>query len=128
MTNEKIKRVLVVDDEDSIRKLMADIISRQGYEVLVASDGQNALHVLGHEKEISLIVTDLVMPELNGIDLILTVMNSYPHISIIAISGGGGITGRFDYLPVAKLIGAKCVVNKPFSPEELAEVVNSQLR
>jgi len=67
------------------------------------------------------------MPEKSGLELIMDLAENYPDLPVIAISGGGGITGRFDYLPIAKLIGAKQIVNKPFKIDEIRKLVHDIL-
>jgi CheY-like chemotaxis protein len=67
------------------------------------------------------------MPKMNGIDLVMALRRQYPALKIIAISGGGGITGRFDYLPVANLVGAARVIRKPFALAEMRTAVRELL-
>ena len=67
------------------------------------------------------------MPEKSGLDLIMELRKINPDIKVIAISGGGGIHGRFDYLPIAKLIGAMKVIQKPFRVDEVKAAVNGLL-
>ena len=119
-------RILIVDDDDSIRILMKEMLQDAEHSIFEATNGSEAKQTLMKEK-IDLIVTDLVMPEKSGIDLILELKDSHSSVPIVAVSGGGGITGRFDYLPIAKLIGADRVLNKPFSASVFREVVDTAL-
>jgi len=119
-------KILVVDDEESVREMVSGMIASSGYDVVVAENGVQAM-VACDDTEIDLIITDIVMPEKNGIDFIMDVRKKYPDIPIIAISGGGGITGRYDYLEIATLIGAHNVLKKPFSLHELRVAVTSAL-
>ena len=119
-------RILVVDDEASMRRLLKEILTQDKHDILEAETGAQAC-TLFRQQSADLIITDLVMPEVNGIDLIMELKKEFPDIRIIAISGGGGITGRFDYLAIAKLIGAKHVIGKPFQVAELRAVVNQVL-
>lgn len=119
-------RILVVDDEASVRKMVTNMIASVGYEVIEASSGAEAYDAC-KEASIDLIITDVVMPDKNGIDLIMEVKEEYPNLPVIAISGGGGITGRFDYLEIAKLVGAKIILKKPFTTTELRSAVDNIL-
>jgi len=120
-----MKRVLIVDDEAQMRSLLEDLLD-EDYEVMTASNGSEALQRL-QEGGAELVITDLVMPTMNGIDLVMAVRKQYPTLKIIAISGGGGITGRFDYLPVANLLGATRVIRKPFALAEMRSAVREVL-
>lgn len=119
-------KILIVDDELFVRDMMADMIKPAGYDVIVAENGAEAFDVCKKES-IDLIITDIVMPEKNGIDLIMNVKKEYPEIPIIAVSGGGGITGRYDYLEIAKLVGANNILKKPFKIEELRTAVSDAI-
>ena len=115
-----MKTILVVDDDALMLGVMKDALRRE-YSITCVSNGQEAQDLLTQEKY------DLVMPEMNGIELLMTLQNNDPTQKIIAISGGGGITGRFDYLPVAQLIGANNVLRKPFQVAELRSIVKDLL-
>ena len=114
--------VMVVDDEPAVRNLFKEILAESEHVVIEAQNGEEACEII-HETAIDLVVTDLVMPEKSGLELIMDLAENYPELPIIAVSGGGGITGRFDYLPIAKLIGAKKIVNKPFKVEEIRKLI-----
>lgn len=120
-----MKTILVVDDDALMLGVMKDALRRE-YSITCVSNGQEAQDLLTQEKY-DLVITDLVMPEMNGIELLMTLQNNDPTQKIIAISGGGGITGRFDYLPVAQLIGANNVLRKPFQVAELRSIVKDLL-
>lgn len=118
--------ILIVDDEDNIRNMISDMLSDKGHVVSQTDDPCKASEMLG-DSNIELLITDLVMPGKTGIDLIMELHESFPKLKIIAISGGGGITGRFDYLPIAKLIGADNILRKPFKFKELNIAIDSLL-
>lgn len=120
-----MKRVLIVDDEAQMRGLLEDLLE-DDYEVTTASNGAEAMQRL-QEGGTELVITDLVMPTMNGIDLVMAVRKQYPALKIIAISGGGGISGRFDYLPVANLVGAARVIRKPFALADMRTAVREVL-
>ena len=118
--------ILVVDDEAPVRNLLSDVLEKEGYSVFTAETGVEASTIY-NANQIDLIITDLVMPEKGGIDLIMELKKQDPNIKVIAISGGGGITGRFDYLPIAKLVGATEIIAKPFQVTEIRSQVAKML-
>ena len=118
--------ILVVDDEAPVRNLLKDVLEKEGYTVFTAETGVKASTIYD-SNDIDLIITDLVMPEKGGIDLIMELKKKEPNIKVIAISGGGGITGRFDYLPIAKLVGASEIIAKPFQVTEIRAQVAKML-
>ena len=120
-----MKKILVVDDEENIRFVLDELLNSD-YDVSLADNGREALALIGGTA-FDLIITDLVMPEMNGIELVIAVKNKIPNQKIIAMSGGGGITGRFDYLPVVQLLGADRIFAKPFDLHEVLAAVKSTL-
>lgn len=117
--------ILVVDDDKSILSFIDEALNSE--HVVYTSETVKDAEKITNTHKIDLLITDLVMPEKNGIDMILSFRKLYPDLHILAISGGGGITGRFDYLPIAKLIGAESTLKKPFSILELRKQVKSIL-
>lgn len=117
-------RILVVDDDEVLRTFMSEALSSLGHEVVLAKDGQEAREAC---EDINLLITDLVMPNKNGLDLIMEIIAEKPDLPILAVSGGGGITGRFDYLEISRLIGADAILTKPFQLAELREKVSQLL-
>ncbi len=118
---ERRPSVLVVDDEPDVRELLKDILETAGYEVLTARNGREAIERLT-AAAVDLIITDLVMPEQEGIETIVRIRKDYPDVHILAISGAMG-----PYLKVAKALGARDALPKPFSPEALLERVTQIL-
>jgi CheY-like chemotaxis protein len=115
-------KVLVVDDEEGIRGLFARILTGGGYEVSVAADGDQAQISL-EAGSYDLVITDLVMPNREGIETIRTIRQGYPGVKIIAISGAFG--GSF--LKAATLLGADATLLKPVDPGQLLETVRKTL-
>lgn len=118
--------VLLVDDEVSVREMVSEVICQCGHKVVTAGSVAEARGYFTSQ-EIDLVVTDLVMPEQSGIDLILEFKQIKPNVKVLAISGGGGITGRFDYLPIASLVGAGAILKKPFSINEFSKKLEELL-
>lgn len=113
--------ILLVDDDDEFLTMLTDVLERGGYQVQQASDGQQAID-LYRTQPADLVITDLVMPEKEGIQLIMELRRLNPKVKIIAISGAGESLVE-EYLKMAKVLGAQRVLAKPFSePEILAAV------
>lgn len=119
-------KILVVDDEAQVRGMLVKMLSVEQHEIIEAENGDQGCKKY-REHRPDLLITDLVMPEKNGIDMILELKKEFPAIRIVAISGGGGITGSFDYLPIAKLMGALHILQKPFSLQALKSAVAEAL-
>jgi CheY-like chemotaxis protein len=114
-------KVLVVEDNEDLRSLLEATLRREGFEVLAACDGDEALQVLG-ERRVDIIVTDLFMPERDGVETIVAIREKFPGLQIIAMSGWQSSRGP-DYLAVAREIGAAATLRKPFEPPELVRIV-----
>ena len=110
-------KILVIDDDHLVRYTLSKILSSNGHQVTTASDGQRAMTVLRDELP-DVVVTDIIMPEQEGIETIVKIRHDHPEIKIIAISGGGRIR-NVDFLEMARSLGADEVIQKPFEAEEL---------
>ncbi len=119
------KRILIVDDEAQIRTMLRKILEDAGYEVSEAPDGKVALWI-HKEKPADLIITDLIMPEKEGIETILELKKDFPDVKMIAISGGGK-GDLATYLDLARKSGADSALGKPFEKEELLKEVKDLL-
>ena len=119
------KRILVIDDEESIRESLKEMFEREGYNVIIASDGKEGTELFNKHK-VALVITDIVMPEKEGIETIIGLKKVSPDIKIIAISGGGRISAE-DYLGTAKSLGVKYTFEKPFKHEKLIAAVHELL-
>ena len=116
------KEILVIDDEPDICQLLADILTSQGHNVTCASDGLQGLNELS-KKKYDMAVTDMLMPEHDGIEFIRAAQKKHPEVRLVAISGGGHIPGA-SYLSIAKGFGVKAIVEKPFDVESILTVIN----
>ena len=113
--------ILVVDDDDLLRDFLHQTLVRAGYEVEDVADGTAALAAYRRRLH-DLVITDIVMPDKEGLETITTLRRLNTDVRIIAISGGG--VGRADdYLDVAKKLGAARVLAKPFSVNEIVTAV-----
>ena len=115
--------ILIIDDEAGIRALLRTVLEAAGYRVTEAANGRQGLERY-RLKPTDLIITDIAMPELNGLDLILELTRQFLHAKVIAISGVGGETNVLD---VAKLFGARRTFHKPFSMPQLLDAVRYEL-
>ncbi len=118
-------RILVVDDDDQMRGMLRQMLELEGHEVVEACDGKIGIK-LYREEPTDIIITDLVMPEKEGVELIMELSREFPGVKIIAISGGGRIEAG-EYLPVAKGLGAMHTFEKPFNREDLLDAVRDVL-
>ncbi len=115
-------RILVVDDEDLVRLTLRQMLEAGGHEVIEAANGKQGV-ALEAENPVDLVVTDIIMPEQEGIETIVQLRRKNPSLKIIAISGGGRMK-NMDFLKIAANVGADATLTKPFSTQELTEVVN----
>jgi DNA-binding NtrC family response regulator len=122
----KSGRILVVDDDPSIRRTLELLLSRAGYQVTQARDGIEAVR-LWREHGGDLVITDLHMPEKDGIQTIIELLSHSPRARIIAMSGGGQ-TKRLDLLGNASLLGAVLTIEKPFTITEMMALVGRALQ
>jgi CheY-like chemotaxis protein len=113
--------ILVIDDDEPIRVLLRAMLEREGYRVLDASDGNEGIKQYT-ETPTDLVITDLIMPEKEGIETIRDLRRKFPDVKIIAISGGGRI-GPDTYLKMAKVVGAFRALTKPIDRKILLKAV-----
>lgn len=118
-------KILVFDDEPSILLMIKKMLEKAGYEVDMALNGKEGMELLEKNKP-DLLITDILMPEKEGLETILELKSKYPELKIIAISGGGRI-GPEGYLPTAKLFGADMVFQKPLVQKEFLQAVSTLL-
>jgi len=120
-----LSKILLVDDDEQVRTMLRLTLEREGHEVVEAADGQVAL-ALFHDHEIDLVVTDILMPEKEGIELIMDLKAIDRNLDIIAISGGGRMDPA-EYLNWARRFGVKHTFVKPVARQELLGAVDSLL-
>ena len=114
--------ILVVDDHPIMRDVVCEMLEDAGHQVRFAAEGREALRKLSCAR-FDLVVTDIVMPEMDGIELIGEMSRRYPEIRVIAMSGGGERFPTHDGLAIARRLGAGVALNKPFQAEQLLEAV-----
>jgi two-component system response regulator (stage 0 sporulation protein F) len=115
--------ILIIDDEELVRTLLRSALEEAGYKVTEAANGRQGLE-LYRQRPADLVITDIVMPELNGLDMLIELTREFLHARVIAISGAGGGKNALD---VAKLLGARQTFQKPFSMPHLLGAVRFEL-
>jgi len=118
-------KILIIDDDAGARRMITRILVESGHEVIEAEDGVDGVRKYGEERP-NLIITDIIMPEKEGIQTITDIRSSGSTVGIIAISGGGSGGGNL-YLNMAEELGADAVLAKPFRPSELLALVEDLL-
>lgn len=119
-------RILVIDDDRMVRETLKIILTAAGHEVSLANDGKEGLKALATVQP-QLIITDILMPEKEGVETIQDLRQIVPNLPIIAISGGGRV-GNMSFLKVAQHFGANRTFAKPFEPEEILGAVSDLLK
>lgn len=119
-------RILVIDDEDMVRTTVRLILEKNGHQVIEAKNGNDGLRVAGGAKP-DLVITDIIMPEKEGLETIMEMKALVPTARIVAMSGGGRAR-NLDFLTVAKKLGADQALRKPFTSAQLLETVNLLLK
>src|ERR1700686_4301707 len=112
-------RILLVDDDPMVRETIRHILVADAHDVAIAPDGKTALELF-RKSYFDLVVTDIIMPEKDGIEVIKEMREMRGTARILAISGGGRI-GNTDFLKIAEKLGADAVVAKPFDPDDFIE-------
>lgn len=118
-------KILVVDDEELVRLTLRQMLEAEGHEIMEARNGREALSI-HTSTPADLVLTDIIMPEQEGIEMIIQLRRKDPQVKIVAISGGGRMK-NLDFLKIAANVGADATLTKPFSTQELSEVVTGCL-
>jgi DNA-binding response OmpR family regulator len=117
--------VLIIEDDVGMRVLLVTLLEANGFRVLTAGNGLRAMQVL-RESAPRVVLTDILMPEQDGMETIRAVRRAHPDVKIIAMSGGGYID-KMDYLRFARMLGADATISKPADIDELVQLVRSFL-
>ena len=119
-------RILVIDDEDMVRLVLRQTLEKAGHEIVEATTGVEGI-ARQKEQPADLVITDIIMPDKEGVETIIELRQADPDLKIIAMSGGGRI-GATDFLEVAKQYGATRTFSKPFDRKAMLEAVESCLK
>ena len=115
-------RVLLIEDEDAVRKVVRMMLERDRHEVTEAGNGRLGLEQL-KSGAFDLVITDIIMPDMEGVETVMTVRRQHPGVKIIAMSGGGR-TGNVDFLSAAAKLGASATLQKPFTRSALTAALD----
>jgi CheY-like chemotaxis protein len=121
-----VAKILIVDDDTCVQTTLCAILEEQGQEVYLVSDGREALREL-REASVDLVITDILMPEVDGLELIRTLRRDFPKLKILAMSGGSARLNGSDTLQLAGVLGADAVIHKPFTFNELNNIIQHLL-
>lgn len=118
-------KILIIDDDEQVRALLFEILERAGFDIIEAVNGAQGLSLF-RAQPADLVITDLIMPEKEGVETILELRQEFPNVRIVAMSGGGRNSCR-DYLQIASQLGARRTIAKPFSRQEILDAVSDAL-
>jgi DNA-binding NtrC family response regulator len=118
-------RILLIEDDIHLQKLLHQILTLAGYDVNGASNGIEGIKSY-HETPADLVITDIIMPEKTGLETISELKKVYPELTIIAMSGGG--RADVELLKIAETLGAQRTLSKPFTRAELISTIKEVLK
>ncbi len=119
-------RILVIDDDEQVRTVLLRSLEYEGYQVMEAPNGKVGMELI-REEPFDLVVTDIVMPEKEGIEIIGELRQYFPETKIIAISGGARNLRANVVLNTAKILGVHCTMFKPFEIDDLLGIIEKNL-
>ena len=119
---ETKKRIIVIDDDEFVRAILCEVLERWNYQVFGASNGQHGIEIIEGEKP-DIVITDIIMPEKEGIETILEIRKKYPDIKLVAISGSDRGASNINYLDMARNLGANHALQKPIDLDQLKIVL-----
>ena len=119
-------RILIIDDEHQVRVMLKKRLERKGFSITTASDGNEGMHLFNKE-QFDLVITDIIMPEKEGVEVIQELRKCNHNLPIIAISGGGKIAPEY-YLELAKSLGANEIFEKPIDKDKFLNAINKALK
>jgi two-component system chemotaxis response regulator CheY len=125
-TRDTMPSILVVDDEEQIRRLIRETLEQDGYRVTEARDGKEALQQY-RLAPADLVIMDILMPDQDGLETTDALRQEFPNVKVIAMTGGSDMIGILNFLDVAKMLGAHRTIQKPFEMKALLETVQAEL-
>lgn len=118
-------KILLIEDDQAVRETFEIILASDGHEVIIAVDGNAGIKQAAAQR-FDLVITDIIMPERDGVEVINTLRKEQEDLPVIAVSGGGR-SSSMDYLGIAKMLGAAAVLAKPIGAKELLAAVKTAL-
>ena len=119
-------RILIIDDDDQFRTMLRKMLEKAGYNDIEEAGNGSIGMKLFRQNPFDVVITDIIMPDKEGIEMITELRRDYPQIKIIAMSGGGRV-GPHGYLEMAKYLGAGRTLTKPFKQSDLIDAVQELL-
>jgi len=119
-------RILIIDDEQLFRQMLRQMLELGGHKVTEACEGGQGIEVYRKEPA-DLVITDIFMPEKEGISTIQELKQEFPDVKVIAVTGGGNKRCGFEYLRFAENVGADKTLNKPFERQEILDAIDELL-
>jgi two-component system response regulator (stage 0 sporulation protein F) len=116
-------KILIIDDNETVRGFLRELLRREHYDVQVAKDGREGLKTF-REQRPDVVIIDVFMPEKDGLETLIELQKEFPDAKVIAMSGYGGGS---VHLKTAALLGAKRILSKPVSNKEVLEAVKELL-
>jgi DNA-binding response OmpR family regulator len=120
-----MQKILIIDDESHILLMLKKMLEKSGYEIDLAANGVEGVELF-KKSQADLVITDIIMPEKEGLETIREMRRIKPNLKIIAMSGGGKVSAD-NYLDIAKIFGAAKVIAKPFTKQEMVGAVQELL-
>ncbi|MEZ5669002.1 MAG: response regulator [Alphaproteobacteria bacterium] len=114
--------IVVADDNEGIRNMLAALLGQEGHNVRLAADGRQALQLM-RQAPADIVVTDVFMPEQDGLETVMALRKAFPKTAIVVMSGGSRVGYGSDFLDLASQLGARAVLAKPFEPDELIAII-----
>lgn len=118
------RSILIIDDDEQIRAFLRLVLEEAGYRVMEAANGQEGLRQF-RQTPTALVITDLLMPDRDGLEVTMALHRESPQVKIIVLTGG---SGELDFLDAAKLLGAHRTMKKPVTVAELLQAVQQELQ
>ena len=117
--------ILVIEDDEAHRRVCRLALQGAGYNVVTAGDGAEGLRLLA-QHAVDVVLTDILMPNVEGVETIVTLRRQHPDVRVIAMSGGGTVSAE-ECLALSRTLGASAVLRKPFTVDELVQAVSEAL-
>tara|TARA_Y100000588_G_scaffold97414_1_gene105689 strand:- start:20067 stop:20435 length:369 start_codon:yes stop_codon:yes gene_type:complete len=121
-----VARILIINDDELMRGFLRELFTREGFTIREAQDGAAGIQAFKDEAS-DAVITDLYMPEADGIEVLREIRKESKEVKIVAISGGTTGGGRTDILQVMQDLGVDRTLQKPFKPEEMVSLVKELL-
>jgi DNA-binding NtrC family response regulator len=117
--------ILVIEDDNAFREMLCGVLETAGFSVKTAANGREATKLLAKET-FTLVLTDLLMPEKDGLEVLMDMHKKHADLPIIAMSGGGRVP-KEELLRFARHLGARAILEKPFTETQLLSAITKQL-